>query len=56
MYDYEIRKIKTVELEATLEKYTGDKWELVAIAATSPGDVGPVTGEFVLVVVRRPKP
>ena len=55
MYDYEIRKIKTAELETTLEKYTGDKWELVTVVATSPGDVGPVTGEFVLVVVRRPR-
>ena len=55
MYDYEIRKIKYVELEKTLETYTGAKWELVSVTCTSPGDTGPVTGEFVLVIVRRPK-
>ena len=55
MYDYEIRRFKTKELEKTLQKYTGEKWELVSIVPTGETETSPVTAEWVLVVVRRPQ-
>ena len=56
MYDYEIRRIKAQELEMTLEKYTGTKWELVTVVPTGPTLGAPITGEYFLVIVRQPKP
>jgi hypothetical protein len=56
MYDYEIKRIKAQELEDVLQKYTGTKWELVTVVPTSATLTGPLTGEYFLVIVRRPLP
>ena len=54
MYDYEIRRIKATDLEKTLEGLAG--WEVFAIVPTGASLNAPLTGEYFLVVARRPKP
>jgi hypothetical protein len=56
MYDYEVRRIKTRDLEKTLQDFTGSKWELVSVVPTGETETSPLTAQYVLVIVRRPKP
>jgi hypothetical protein len=55
MYDYEIKRIKAQELEATLQNIPA-QWELVTVVPTGATISAPITGEYFLVIVRRPKP
>jgi hypothetical protein len=56
MYDYEFKRVKAQELEKTLETIPGDDWELVTIVPASATPGGPLSADYFLIVVRRPKP
>jgi hypothetical protein len=55
MYDYEVRRIKATELEPRLERLSDTNWELVTIIPTGETLNAPLTGEYFLIVARRPR-
>lgn len=55
MYDYEIRRVKATDLERGLEGMSNSNWELVTIVPTGETMNAPLTGEYFLIVARRPR-
>jgi hypothetical protein len=55
MYDWEIRKVTAAKLETTLEAVSASDWEVFAILPAGEDSTAQLTGEYFLVVARRPK-